>query len=167
MDKQQILAYAAGIVDGEGCLTISKQIRKDRPSPSYRSSVTVSNTNPVLIQFFKDNFGGVFYKHSDERTDKNNKNWATAYTWYCSCSNVVEFLESILPYLLIKKGQAEEVINFQKTKSSYPRKSLGQGKGSSPLSEREIIAKEAIYLRVKSMNSKGIYARSITERIKK
>ena len=156
-----MLAYTAGIVDGEGCLTISKQIRKDRPSPSYRSSVTVSNTNPILIQFFKDNFEGVFYKHSDERVDKNNKNWATAYTWYCSCSNVVPFLESILPYLLLKKSQAIEIIKFQNTKSSYPRKSLGQGKGSSPLSELEITEKESIYLKVKSMNSKGVYSRSI------
>ena len=157
--KKEILAYMAGIIDGEGCLSISKQIRKDRRSPSYRISITVSNTDKRIVDLFFDYYKGTVYQRPDGRKDKN---WADSYTWYCKHSVSVKFLTDIMPYLLIKKEQAKKLILFQTNQTKYVRKSLGVGRGSAPLSQKEIDDKEKQYLYVKSLNKKGLYSRSLT-----
>lgn len=154
----EILAYMAGIIDGEGCLTIGKQIRKDRVSPSYRCSITVSNTDRRLVDLFSKYYGGHTAHRKDSRVEKK---WADSYTWYCPDGSSVEFLLDIKNYLLIKHKQAEILIKFQELKTKYRRKSLGQGKGTAPLSDVEIADKEKHYLKIKALNTKGIYSRSL------
>ena len=56
------LAWQAGIIDGEGTVTLAKQMRKGRPSPAYRPMVTVTNTNPALVMPFVDAWGGGMYR---------------------------------------------------------------------------------------------------------
>lgn len=47
------LAWQAGMVDGEGTVTIERQIRKDRPSPAFRPMINITNTNRNLVTPFK------------------------------------------------------------------------------------------------------------------
>ena len=49
LNGKLLLAYIAGIIDGEGCIMIHSNLVR----------VAVKNTNEWLIKFLKMNFGGV------------------------------------------------------------------------------------------------------------
>ncbi len=149
-------SYLAGLIDGEGCLTIAKQIRKNRVSPAYRISITMSNTDYKLVKIFFDNYGGVVTERKEDR-----KEWANSYCWYCPGYAVVSFLNDLSPYLISKKRQADLLLNFHLFKKSFKRKSLGQGFGSAPLGNEEIEFREMLYKQVKALNTKGKYAHSL------
>jgi hypothetical protein len=128
-------AWMAGIVDGEGCLTICKQIRKGRPSPAFRLSINVSNTDPAIVAPFAYLFSGAIYTVVDKRTEKR---WADALTWHCPEKRAVEFLSAMIPHLRAKRRQAELILEFIALKKTFIRKHIGGGgksafKGSAPL----------------------------------
>lgn len=150
----------AGFVDGEGLVTITRQLRKDRPSPAYRVYVTVCNTKPGVLSLFRECYGGAIYCINEHRKDWNGKNWADAYSWYCSITATKRFLTELLPYLRLKRPQAELVLQFISMKKSFARgKRRGRG-GSSPLTEEEIVFREELRTKVRLLNSKGRFARS-------
>lgn len=153
-------AWQAGIIDGEGTVTISKQIRKGRPSPAFRPMVTVTNTNPRLVRPFVEMWGGEMYSRPDAR---EHKNWADSWTWYCPQSSVVEFLGAILPYLRAKGPQAEKVIGFMLRCRTFPRvkgnAQPGKRGGSKPLGGEEIIYREGVWNEIRMLNLKGQFSR--------
>lgn len=157
-------SWMAGIIDGEGTLTITKQIRPGRPSPAYRPIAQVTNTDAGLVQPFYDAFGGGIYERPDKRTDKSGNNWATAWTWHCPDRQLTYFLEGVRPFLRsIKAVAADIIVQFIERKRSFPRHKgsvLGFKGGSAPLGPEEVAFREALWLKVKTMNSKGVYARS-------
>ncbi len=67
-------ARMAGFIGGEGCITISCQVRKNRPNPSHRVFINASNTNISPLEFFVKNYGGKLYSVHERRKDKNNAN---------------------------------------------------------------------------------------------
>ena len=92
-----LLAWAAGIVDGEGHISI----RHLRPRV-YQLEVGVTNTDPRLMQRFLSLFGGYTKRHG-----KNALSKKPCWTW-CVCSKQAEaFLLLIRPYLFIKAEQAD------------------------------------------------------------
>jgi hypothetical protein len=147
-------AWQAGIVDGEGCPTIARQIRKGRPSPAFRASVTVSNTDRRLLEPFLKMWEGGIYNGKESRN-----NWAPPYTWHCADRNVKPFLETILPYLRSKHQQAALILAFIVNKKRFKRVGLGQGYGSAPLSREEIEFRENLWNQVRLLNSKGRFSR--------
>lgn len=153
-------AWMAGFVDGEGSLTISRQDRKNRPSPTYKVSITVTNTKRNSLDLFIKEYNGHTYQIHDYRKDKRKVNWADAYTWYCSVSSSERFLIEMLPYLRLKGQQAKLILKFIKTKDGFNRvKRIGQAHGSAPLSKKEIEHREKLRQQVHLLNSKGQDAR--------
>lgn len=148
------LAWQAGIVDGEGCLTLARQIRRNRPSPAFRVSITIANTNKKLIEPFFNMWGGGIY-----HTRETRNFWADAYTWHCPDKKAKEFLLAIFPFLRGKKEQAKLLILFIDNKKMFKRHSLGQGFGSAPLGKEEITFREYIWKNIKRLNTKGVFSR--------
>ncbi len=157
-------AWMAGFMDGEGCITILRQRRPSRPSPAYRSFVTVTNTMCPALEPFVRFYGGYIRNVIENRTDKRKVKWADAYTWYCPVGSVVRLLTHLRPYLLVKGGQAVAVLEFQQMKRAFERTFWpGQGGGSAPLSAEEIAYREGLRIRVQLLNSKGQRARLALE----
>ena len=104
-----LLAYVAGIVDGEGCIMIHSNCVR----------VSVKNTNEWLVRFLKMNFGGclVYQKHSG-----GNLNSKPIWAWQMDAKKACEFLQLILPYLQLKRPQAELALSFQKRRTGKWRK---------------------------------------------
>ena len=103
---ENILSYFAGIVDGEGSIGIAKckgesngYIRQYR----YRPFFSITNTHLPMLQYLKKHFGGSI-AYSDERTQ--------CYNMTFSANKIREILPELIPYLLIKKKQAEIVLEF-------------------------------------------------------
>ncbi len=98
-------AYLAGIIDGEGTITVIKNNRKKKNGKEYvydRPILTIANTDYSLRDYlFSLGIGG--FSH-DRRISKNCKQ---AFQWTLSSVNAVyAVLKVILPYLVIKREKA-------------------------------------------------------------
>ena len=134
--KRTELAYIAGIVDGEGYIGISADHRKRNPGrPCWRLRVAVTNTNEWLVQYLKFSIGGGVI------TLKNSKNPKPCYQWEIKHGKAADFLKLILPYLQLKRPQAEIAIKFQASVTKSTRK----------LTEGQLAVREAEMLLLKSM----------------
>ena len=110
------LAYVAGIIDGEGCIRTNNNISKQ---PVIR--VHVTNTRLDLILKLKEWFGG--YTWINE-THKYNPKAKASHIWEVSAKQAASFLTAILPYLFLKREQAELVLALQATKKTGNNVSL-------------------------------------------
>ncbi len=107
---EALLAYTAGIIDGEGCITLANYagVYKGQRSKSvkYRIYVMVTNTNISLIDFLKINFGGSVSVLAPRGKCK------PAWNWHISSKKAAELLLALRPYLLLKIPQAELALAF-------------------------------------------------------
>lgn len=100
--KKTDLAYAAGIVDGEGSISL----HHNRNNNAMALRVRITSTDEWLCLWFKLYFGGSI---SVETTSRNKP----CFKWIIGCKKAGEFLSLMLPYLHIKKPQAELALQFQ------------------------------------------------------
>lgn len=105
---ETILAYTAGILDGEGSIMLPRLHKKI----TYLR-VAISNTDFNLIKFLLNNFGGSFVEYHHK-----NPNWKRQYCWVVASKQALNFLSSIRPYLILKSQQADIAIEFQLRKRS-------------------------------------------------
>jgi hypothetical protein len=155
--KDKELAWQGAFMDGEGTITVSCQIRKDRPSPSYRAYISANNTNQNLIAPFVTMWGGNVYRTVDARTEKR---WSDSFDWYCPQLQAAAFLTAIMPYLRGKRRQAELVLKFIAYKGTFKREFTGKGgknalRGSKPLGRQEITFRESLKREIQMLNAKS------------
>uniref|UniRef100_A0A6H2A3W2 Putative HNH homing endonuclease n=1 Tax=viral metagenome TaxID=1070528 RepID=A0A6H2A3W2_9ZZZZ len=111
MKQCEILAYAAGIVDGEGCISIGgKSLGAGKPRRLIML-LSVVNTNEWLIRWLKMQFGGNI--RSNKPTNPRAK---LKWIWRVESKKASEIIKLIMPYLQIKRPQAELAIEFQSRK---------------------------------------------------
>lgn len=84
-------AYAAGLMDGEGTVTLTKYKKSDFRYPT----VSVSSTTQELVKFMKSNYGGCI--SVKERPD--NPSWKQGYQWTVIRNEAISFLNKVLPYM--------------------------------------------------------------------
>lgn len=104
MTNEQQLIYLAGIVDGEGCLTSSRQ-KNRRHKPALR----IAGTYKPLMQWLKMLFGGNYYVIKPRKGQSK-----TSYDWVLNTNQAIDLVKSLLPYLKIKKREAEVFVLFYK-----------------------------------------------------
>ena len=149
-------AYMAGIVDGEGTITIIKCWNKKNQKSYFGVYLNISNTNKNLINWLKKSFGGYIYKI---KVPNPKPNWNDIYRWQIyRQSNLIKILEKIKPYLKIKKRHAEIVLEFIKLFDSkfflYERYKNGQIK--KRIVDNEIEKKrDILYQELKKLNFRG------------
>lgn len=102
------LVYTASIIDGEGCIYISKKMNE-----RYQLVVNVVNTSKELIDFFFKNFKGNV--RVGKKKENQNQFWIWEITNY---KDTINFLEQIIPYLLIKREQGELALQFAKQREN-------------------------------------------------
>ena len=109
-----LLAYVAGIIDGEGSISIAQHKRKNGRLHHWELIVAVTNTQLWLIEFLHLQFGG----HIDGRTVYFNRpNCKDSWRWTICATKASDFLKLVLPYLQLKKTRAELAIAFQNRKT--------------------------------------------------
>jgi hypothetical protein len=108
MNDKTKYAYLAGIIDGEGCLLISRSNRGSYMN--YYGRIHVKNTDYRLIKWLLDHFGGNVHQSVPEDLVKH----AVAYSWYFSgdAHDKEVLLLALMPYLIVKKEQAKTLVEF-------------------------------------------------------
>lgn len=110
MNHNEKYAYFAGIVDGEGTISMYYYKRLDR----YFLTFEVYNNCPKLIEWLETNIGG--YSRSINSASRKDKiNWKTTYVWRLQNNECLQVLRNLLPFLVSKKEQCEIAIEFKKT----------------------------------------------------
>ena len=107
--KEQ-LAYFAGLFDGEGCLIVGKYIVKSQRNLAYRGFMAVTNTHIPTLLHIKSLFGGKIVVQGIERK---------CYSLAFSANEIRRVLPELLPYLIVKREQAEVILEFFEKQSSH------------------------------------------------
>jgi len=130
--------YLAGFWDADGSFIIHG--RADRShSISFRAQVT--GTKEVVIQWIKDVTGvGSLHRHTppDPKRDRH----ATSWSWWANGDAGESFAKQLIPYLKLKKEQAELGVTFQE-------------RLRNPALKAEPLWQEEWMLKMRRLNAKG------------
>jgi hypothetical protein len=100
-------AYLAGFFDGEGCIVIQSGISGFQKSLSHRLQISIGNTyKPVMDWIKKEIRLGSLYGQGGKKQKK------VCWNWYCRGNQAAFILRNLLPYLKVKRAQAELAFQF-------------------------------------------------------
>lgn len=111
-------AYLAGFLDGDGCIHISRtENKKGSATPFHRLVVVLAQANGAFLHKWQEKTGlGRVNLCARAGTDTGRNHTKDFYQWQISSAEAETILRWILPYLDIKKGQAEVALRYRKTK---------------------------------------------------
>jgi hypothetical protein len=89
--EEVIKSYIAGIIDGEGTITLS---RSSKTSKFRHPIISVSNTDMNILNLLKNSVGGSISKHKTYK-----KHHKQSWSWKISYNKALLLLENIRPYL--------------------------------------------------------------------
>jgi hypothetical protein len=152
MSDKAMYGYLAGIVDGEGTITICRSEndvlrKKEYPTKDgirtceyrytgigFHVKVSVKNTDIRLMKWLQSRFGGEYYGSDNAK----NPTWKTSFVWHHAAKSKEEFILAILPYLIIKREQALVALDFLRL-------------GSVRVPEK----RQALYEKIVALNQRG------------
>lgn len=141
LTRAQQLAWAGGIFDGEGCISIGyvKPTRKNGTlNPSYRLTVKVTMGHEPTIRRFAQIIGsGEVHAHV-ARGERVNASWS----WVAMARKAERALRLIEPYLFTKERECEIALRFM----ALPDVRRGGKSGSPRIDLRLLMRKHALYL---------------------
>jgi len=112
--KASDLAYLAGLIDGEGSITLTRRLLKgNHPMPNYLLSVSVNMTNREPVEFMSRYYRGSL---------SNNRKTVTGKAIYMFRTSTLEsqrMLSDISPFLKCKHRQARWALAFRKLPQAW------------------------------------------------
>lgn len=133
MDSQ--LAYIAGVIDGEGTLCIGKYNAGNK-NLCYRPYLAIANTYVPMLEYIKSIIGGKIVEQGKGRG---------CYSLNLTADKIRRWLPEIFNYLIVKKDQAEVLLDFLDKKSSN---------ASAPISDELLEFYESCYQKLKKLKKK-------------
>ena len=148
---EQELAYMAGIMDGEGCIHISRPItrHKDCKSPIYQTYISVTNTDAILLDWIQERFGGIIRSIPTDK--KSNVIRKPIWRWYCNIRQIHTFCEYIIPYSIVKKRQFEIMQEIRRTYQNQAQKGK---RGIQKVPDSDIEIRHKCYLELKDLHTR-------------
>lgn len=104
-----MLAWAAGFLDGEGCIHIAKQRYKGGRPDSYRLGVHVTQNDRSVLDSFCDAAGIRAPIYATKRAANHSRQ---CYTLNYSGQSALQLLIALLPYLNRKLREAKAALQF-------------------------------------------------------
>jgi hypothetical protein len=149
-DKKSRIAYAAGIIDGEGYIGI--KIYKPNKSNgcinyTYLPRIVIKMNSGQIMDFFHGMFGGKV-----NLVPQRDSGYFPGFVWEVCGSTATKILKQMLPFLRTKKKQAELAIRLQS------RIDVGKKNGrlGGSLSANEVAIRRSIHEEVKHLNKYAI-----------
>lgn len=123
------LAYLAGFLDGEGSIQIARGHWKNFPR-GYTLHVSAKQVDPAPLRMLAERFGGRVIPVVSPQPNR-----LPYYRWGIVGRVAAAALRSVLPYLVVKHGQAELAVAYQS--------SIDPRRGGRPVSEWEYAERDA------------------------
>lgn len=126
MDKVLDMVYIAGLFDGEGTIGLYK--KKDNKiknrSYYYHTLVCLVNTNREVMEWMAKKLE-INHHCVSRRKGKMKKTWSKCYVWFLGgLKDIIYFLSIVIPYLRIKRKQAELLLEYCLIRYKQPRKNF-------------------------------------------
>lgn len=101
------LAWAAGLIDGEGCVLIAKRSGRD-----YQLRLTVAMVHKPTLDRLQSTFGfGNVRPHVGSRPE----GWRQKWVWCISARQALTVLELVRPFMTTKAAEADIALQFAGT----------------------------------------------------
>ena len=142
--KETEKAYIAGILDGEGCVSIAKSNRSYLNYPYYQLRVIIAMSDKNVIDLLTKKLGG--YQQSIKMKNINHK---ISYRWQLTCDDAENFLRLIEKYLIVKKMHCKAAFNFRKTKK-------GRSNSGRALKKEIFDLRTRHFEEMKKLNKRGL-----------
>ncbi len=126
------LAYAAGILDGEGSVVLTRNRKNRWPSPQ----VSISSNDYELMLWLRERFGGSVVK-----THPRKPEHAVSYEWKVTDRKALGFLTLVRPYLVIERKKVRADLLLEAYLACTPRN--GRYTDEMRLRKQELIEKFA------------------------
>ena len=107
------LAYSAGFIDADGSISIARAKKKTREHQVFFPAVSISNLDRGIADWFGDLFKNRVYP--------GKASWSKKQLYIVNLNRIkdcYELLKAILPFLKVKRKQAEAVIELCEDKLS-------------------------------------------------
>ena len=139
-------AYAAGFLDGEGCIAVVRSYVPARGRYVYGVQVVVANRDRGVLEWFQKTWGGWVVAVS-HRTGRARMSW----TWRCPTGlSAKPFLDGIRPRLRIKGQQCDNALAMIDL-LQRGRRTLGR----APLPQAWLEEQEKLYWIQRESNHRG------------
>jgi hypothetical protein len=138
-------AWLAGFLDGEGSFQITLASRR----VNFDAAVSAANTHRDALERCRELAGG-----SICALGRSKSAWRQYYKWEIRGKSVTSTLHAILPYLVIKREQAEILMVLRLSSEA------GARLGKSILPEHEVRWRETLKLAINALNTRGTAAPS-------
>jgi hypothetical protein len=163
-DCREVLAYCAGVVDSDGTigirrLTYSMRIKKDSKQPTYSARICVRQVTDEAVRLLAVTLGGTV-----TISKPSLANGRPLFQWEVKDAIAESALNALLPFLRIKRAQAENCLALRRlvAQSKVQRVAIGRGHaGSAPRSTEMTESMELAYLRAKELNAVGARERRL------
>lgn len=158
MKKTELIAYLAGIIDGEAYIGIKKSTygmrkRKDIKSPTYSEKVQIRMSNKEILALFKKTFGGHLRVEPRIYQSKSGFKTHKIMTLYLATDRIAsEIIKAVYPYLIEKKIQARCILKLRKSKESKEAYWRGGQKQRRVMSPDVLKKREKLYQKIKSIH---------------
>lgn len=119
--SKEELSYFAGLLDGEGCFQIARQKPPNpREAVRYKAVLSVGMTAREAIVELAMTFGGKV----EPQGGKGRRGRRVAYRWRLNCGDAVRVSRLLLPYLRVKRREAELVCRWSECGNRNGREEL-------------------------------------------
>ena len=140
-EEKREWAWLAGIIDGEGCVSVKRRRDKKTGSLHYDLRLIVQMTHePTIKNIKRITSVGRISTRSWQKPE-----WRLVYTWECGDRTAVSVLRCCLPYLVTKRAQAILGMEFAE----------GQEQGWPP-SLAELRKRDSIIQAISLLNKRGV-----------
>ena len=133
-------AYLAGCMDCDGCFNIKR--KTPYGDGHYLPRVSLWQTNPTIPYLLSQEFGGKVKKLTRKAPAKD------IYRWEVTYSKAAALCEAVLPFLRIKKVQAQALLSLGETMDR-------RGYAPTGLPTNVIQLRQRFYDRVRALNHRG------------
>lgn len=155
-NTEALLAYFAGLLDGEGCITIKRSAPSaKRRYPSYVFSLCIEMADPRPIQAFCDFFGTTI-RHNTSRHLRNPEKHRHLFVAQHGQQKGIEILQALLPYLIVKREEALVAIEYYHTffSDAPPQKRRGYKRYMQSITEEEFELRHQFYLKLQALKTR-------------
>lgn len=152
--------YAAGFVDGEGCITVRESGQTIRArtlgknwNHSWYASVTVSQAvpNDFVLRWMAERWGGAV-----RRKPERKPNAREAFEWCIVGQQAYRFLQGVLPMLKVKNAQAVNALRLKDVRMGRGYRRSGDDGGRNYLTAEDIAERQAIRAEATRLNQRGV-----------
>ena len=143
------VAWAAGLIDGEGCIFInkSKYVAASRQvTPTFRLVLKVTMGCRKTVERLRDIFGVGTVQNHVPRGERVN----ASYSWICQSAQARTVFELIKPHAVTKAAELDVALRF----ASLPLNERGGKGGSSPVNPELLNQREALYWELRKLKSR-------------